>query len=35
MQMLKHARELVAGAKGTLHIEAAREGATYTLPLAG
>jgi phosphoribosyl 1,2-cyclic phosphodiesterase len=33
--MLKHARELVATANGALHIEAAREGATYTLPLAG
>jgi phosphoribosyl 1,2-cyclic phosphodiesterase/CheY-like chemotaxis protein len=33
--MLRHARELVTSAKGSLHIEAAREGATYTLPLAG
>jgi hypothetical protein len=24
----------VIAAKGTLHVEAAREGATYTLPLA-
>ena len=34
-EMLKYGRELVAAASGTLHIEAAREGATYTLPQAG
>jgi phosphoribosyl 1,2-cyclic phosphodiesterase len=34
-EMLKYGRALVAAASGTLHLEAAREGATYMLPLAG
>ena len=33
-RMLAHARELVAAHKGTLQVEAAREGATVELPLA-
>ena len=33
--MLSQARELVAKANGALHVEAAKEGATYTLPLTG